>query len=525
MKSYSVKILTIALIAAIDSLKAQESFAPVDPLWVTPARDNYAKTEFSQDEVAAPAPGKITKRYLRDLRAFRADVARLHAYLTERGSVVNPLCITRCQALLNGVDVAIASENQSDAVMTWQLVLNAWPAMKWVAEPNELRQPDTHLEWIYDSFHNCVRDHAANMPDEIAAVFVSAFTERRFFPEREDWINNAEWRVFASDMWICNPSVTLEILKSINPEDAEEFATYGDLDEIYGQNSSAIPHFKARYAANREQICAKYADFKAWLSSVDAPPPSGEISKRDVIALKRESTRLGRLIELLEHGTVGKTHSLFPKLMAYKAEVDQLATSARISDIKEVILATLPFEREWLKIWLIKEGSGDDDAKEAAVAALGLPEFFYDVACLMGDSSMERIRRDDVPVLLVNLFDKCWNGMAGNSPAELFEYEYLWVAKPEDAVGDAVDVAADVFVLFPDQMSDRVKSLALTGRQRLLEYKGSLLDTPEKFFAVFTKDPGEHPNYVLTRYQANKAEVDAKFSALIQWHRSQPAGQ
>jgi hypothetical protein len=74
-------------------------------------------------------------------------------------------------------------------------------------------------------------------------------------------------------------------------------------------------------------------------------------------------------------------------------------------------------------------------------------------------------------------------------------------------------------------MMDRVKSLPLAERQRLLEYKGSLLDTPEKFFAVFTTEPEEHPDYVLTRYQANKAEIDAKFTALIQWHKSQPAGQ
>lgn len=335
------------------------------------------------------------------------------------------------------------------------------------------------------------------------------------------------------DVFVCNPHAVIEVAKELDdslrpgvrsiliPEDISV------MDDLYGVTGKANSILKARYASQKSLIENSIVDFKLWLSSLDAPPPAGDISNRDVIALKRKSARLGRLVELVEYGTSGKNHALFGKLKAYKTSLDHLASTAKIVDIKDMILAKVPFEEEWLRIRRIMEGTGSDEAKKAAVDALGLPAFFHDLDSLLTypHGEFRRMAPEGGSATIADLYARYGLSVAGNMPTKLFEFEYLWVAKPEDAVGDAVDVAADVFVLFPDQMSDRVKSLPLTERQRLLEYKGSLLDTPEKFFAVFTKDPGEHPNYVLTRYQANKAEIDAKFSALIQWHRSQPAGQ
>jgi hypothetical protein len=63
----------------------------------------------------------------------------------------------------------------------------------------------------------------------------------------------------------------------------------------------------------------------------------------------------------------------------------------------------------------------------------------------------------------------------------------------------------------------------MAGRLRLLRYKGDLLDTPAKFFGVFAENPDAHPDYVIARYQANKAAIDAKYAELIQWHLAQPA--
>lgn len=450
----------------------------------------------------------------------------MHAHLTALGEKVNPLCLARCHDLLAGVNLAISTGEQQHVAEIWELVLDAWPTLLWETEPGLLAYHEIHIEWLHDSFRNCVRDYNADIPEEVILPYINAFVDSRFFPEREDWIGREEWWVFPTQLWICNPTVTLDKLKSMDPHQIHDFYIFagGDedfLESAYGEGSEASPVFKMRYAANRDLIRAKYFEYKSWLDSFDAAPPADEISKREVFTLKRESVRLGRLIELVEHGTVSKHHPLFPKLQAYKAALDHLATTSKIADVKGLVLAMLPFERGWNKIWEIEEGEDSDEAKAAAIAALGLPAFFYDL-----DASFGRNIHDDpafdFSVLVDDIYGRYAKSLAGALPAELFEYEYLRAAKAESAIGDATEIAPDVFALFPEEMSARIKTLPLAGRLRLLRFKGDLLDTPAKFFGVFAANPDAHPDYVIARYQSNKPAIDTEYVALIQWHLAQP---
>jgi hypothetical protein len=449
---------------------------------------------------------------------------------------VNPLCLTRCSALHGVVDQAITSGNQSDVSKIWGSVLEAWPVLMWENEPVHLAYHEIHLEWLHDSFRNSVRDYVANLPDHVIAPYIIAFTEGNFFPEREDWIGREEWWVCPTQLWICNPTTTLDILMTMNPDQVDGFYQLSEgnedfLDSTYGPDSDARPEFKARYAANRDLIRAKYAEFKSWLDSFDAAPPADEISKREVIALRRESARLGRLIELVEHGTVAKNHPLFPKLRDYKAALDHLSATAKIEDLKGLALAMLPFEQEWIRIWEIGKGHVPDETKTAAIAALGLPEFFYDLdasfSYFEADHGIRQVIHDDpaldFSVLVDDIYGRHARSLAGVLPAELFEYEYLRAAQADGGSGASTEIAPDVFALFPEEMSARIKTLPMAGRLRLLRYKGDLLDTPAKFFGVFAENPDAHPDYVIARYQANKAAIDAKYAELIQWHLAQPA--
>lgn len=517
-KKLNFGIFGALIVGLVSSCFAQESLAwpPEEDRLSIEDRFLPDASPITPDELATPPAGEFKKVFLRDLVAAKNHVTALLAHLQSKGDAVNPLAINQANALIQGLDKAIATRSVHDALALDALYDSAWLLWQW---------DSVHAPFEYSSAFallmlDCCERMCLQNEGALDAASVRIFTRIFNHTSKVSWTSEGfpsdSVKVGDSALWLCNPSAVSSALKEMHMDGEGDGISMGDSFAWVGISENLLPVLRARYQADPGPFDAALSQYRNWAATaLDATPPADEISKRDVISLNCESIRLGRLIELLEHGTTGKNHALFPKLKAYKATLDHLVATAKIVDVKDLVLARLPFEEEWLKIWRIKEGSDDDAAKEAAMAALGLPAFFYDISAAMQYPNGSWMPGES----FFNLYS---NSLSGQMPGDLFESTYIWVAKPQT---EPNKVAADVFVLFPDQMTERVKSLPLAERQRVLEYKGNLLDTPAKFFAVFTDDPDGHPGYVLGRYQANKAEIDTKFAALIQWYKSQSSGQ
>jgi hypothetical protein len=509
----------VLIAGMVSTCFAQESLTlpPEEDRFTIEDRFLLDDSPITPDELAPPPAGEFKKVYLRNLVAAKNHVTALLAHLQSKGASVNPLAIKQANALIQGLDKAIATRSLQDAMALDGLYDSSWLLWRWDSVQAQFEYSSAFALLMIHCCEQMCPEYGGALDAASTRLFTRIFYDTaKLAWESEGFPDSVKFS--RSHLWLCNPVAVSSTLKEMEMNGEGKFGVVASLNWA-AESDHVLPVLRARYQADPGPFDAALAEYRDWaLNALEAPAPPGEISKRDVIGLRWKSAYLGRLIELLEHGTTGKNHALFPKLKAYKATVDHLAATAKIVDIKDVVLALQPFDEEWLKIWKIRYGNGGNVEKEAAISALGLPAFFYDVS-----SNLTYPSRSWMPG--GHLFSIYADSVFGMLSGDLFDYWYLWVAKPEDASGDAYRIGTDVFVLFPDQMTERVKSLPLAERRLLLEYKINLLDTPAKYFAVFTTEPEEHPDYVLTRYQANKAEIDAKFTALIQWHRSQPAGQ
>lgn len=478
---------------------------------------------YTADELAEPPIGEFKKKYLRELKIIQHELKALIAFLESKGASVNPLAITSAKDFLEGVDNAIKTRSLQSAIKLDELYDSAWPAWEWDVRGNSIDY-GTHLAelLVHSCGQMCVQNNGA-LDEETTKKFTRSFYGISKIPwEQEGFLEGAA--LSKSELWISNPNAVSSTLQEMVMNGESIHAVINSIAWV--ENSTDIlPVLKNRYQANAVVIEKSIDDFHKWHTSLESVPDKDEISKQEIISLNQETKRLGRLIDLIENGSVAKKHALYPKLRAYKAALDHLISTEKISDVMSMVLAMEPFEIEWTKIWNIADSVGTDESKTVTISALGLPEFFFDVdARLTYDHEIYGIQRVDpqsgVAGPIEEIYKRYCQSLSGVLPTELFNYEYLWVDKKQIAANES---AADVFVLFPNQMFDRIKTLPLEKRNRLLVYKGDLLDTPEKFFAIFTDTTEEHPDYVIARYKANKAAIDAKFAELIQWHKAQPA--
>lgn len=127
---------------------------------------------------------------------------------------------------------------------------------------------------MVNSIAEHVADQGANVAPADLANFVSVFSVSGFIlaPDWEDQLMPID----AAGMMILDPAAVVTQLKALPREQGERFlGGYSPVDafEDYETGGRALPALKAKYAANKSAIVAKWQELQTWVSQQKAVNP------------------------------------------------------------------------------------------------------------------------------------------------------------------------------------------------------------------------------------------------------------
>lgn len=268
----------LALLSVVTSvtltLSAQDFVAPglkLPPLSPDdPALNNPARI-LTADDVADPPPGEIRRMYLHDVNEVRTALsANLNVAPAGPEGQQSPW-MAKFQLLKAGMDQIAVSRSQRhviDLIPKMKEVFEAGGAAGYsdffAAQGGLIRSLGV---CVVNAIAEHVTDQGANVAPADLTNFVTVFSVDGFMDEAV-WVDE-HMPIDAAGVMILDAAAVVTQLKALPWKQAELFlGRYSPVDafEDYETAGGGLPALKAKYAANKAAIVAKWQELQTWVS-------------------------------------------------------------------------------------------------------------------------------------------------------------------------------------------------------------------------------------------------------------------
>jgi hypothetical protein len=242
-----------------------------------PAFDN-TPVVITEEDLADPPPGEIRKLYLSDVNQLRSALSANLAAAPEGPDGQQSPWMAKFQSLKAGMDQIAVSRSQRH-------VIDLIPKMKEVFEAGGTAGYSDFFAaqggllrslgvCVVNAIAEHVTDQGANVAPADLANFVAVFSVSGFIlaPDWEDQVMPID----AAGVMILDAAAVVTQLKALPWKQAELFlGRYSPVDafEDYETAGGGLPALKAKYAANKAAIVAKWQELQTWVSHQRAVNP------------------------------------------------------------------------------------------------------------------------------------------------------------------------------------------------------------------------------------------------------------
>ena len=275
LKSRFAFFAVFALVVPANAQLKQSAFGKLAP--DDPSLDNTSRT-LTDDDLADPPPGEIRKMYLHDVSEVCATLSANLAVAPPGAEGQQSPWMVKFQAIKSGMDQIVASRSQRD-------VFNLIPKMQEVfaaggspgysnlfaAQGGVIRSLGVVL---VHSIAEDVTDQNAIVTAADLTNFVTVFSVSGYMLA-PDWENRV-LPIDAAGVMILDATAVVAQLKSLPWKQAERFlggCTPSDAFEDYESAGEGLPVLKAKYAADKASISAKWQELATWVSQQKAANP------------------------------------------------------------------------------------------------------------------------------------------------------------------------------------------------------------------------------------------------------------
>lgn len=214
-------------------------------------------------------PGKIRGEDRFVLARLRKLLAESLAALPEGPEGRGSPWLPKFQAVQAGLDKVLASQTHEDCLALIPLVAEVLPAWKdYDSRFHDLapRMNVTGTAFIHTAARYVEERRAKVSPEQLRS-FVMLFSIAGYYSEG-DWEGEL-MPIDCSGVMILNPVAVMDYLKTLPPRQVGQF--YGNWDlatafDDYEEAGTGMTLLKALYAANREQIRAKWSELADWVA-------------------------------------------------------------------------------------------------------------------------------------------------------------------------------------------------------------------------------------------------------------------
>ncbi len=214
-------------------------------------------------------PGKIRGVDRFDLKEVRQRLAASLAALPEGPAGRGSPWLPKFKAVEAGLDKVLASRTQEDCLALIPLVAAVLPA--WADHNSAFNEAARHMRDSGTALVHTAAWYVEEKKGKVSKVNLQRLVmlfSRGCDGGECDW-EDGPMPIDRAGVMILNPVAVMEQLKTLPPEETGLF--YGNWDlkfafEGYEEAGHGMPLLKARYAANREQIRAKWQELADWVA-------------------------------------------------------------------------------------------------------------------------------------------------------------------------------------------------------------------------------------------------------------------
>lgn len=216
------------------------------------------------------APGKLSDGDLRSLAEMRKYLMETWASLPDGPEGRASPFLPKFEAVKAGLDKVLASGTHEDGFALIPLIAEVLPARH-----GEIESKITLMASIMDaSGAPLIRTAARHVQEQKGKVSLKNLRRFVILFNRDGFYSGCDWeeeRIPFDEVgvMILDPVAVMDHLKTLSPKEVRNFFAGQDLKmafEPYEEGGYGMPFLKARYAANRKQIRAKWSELAEWVA-------------------------------------------------------------------------------------------------------------------------------------------------------------------------------------------------------------------------------------------------------------------
>lgn len=284
MNKERISFLIFALAVLINYAIAEEfksrfgGLSPDDPAINTPPR------HISDEELADPPPGEIRKMYLYEVNDVRAQYAAKIASAPDGAEGKDSPFMPKAQAIKADLDKIANDRLQSDVFALIPKII-LFDTSNYDENGNSPRNYFADLEIALTDLSvgivNAIAEHVIDQEGNVSAANLLVFTDTMIYASflHENRWQDEERPIDPAGVMIMSPEAVVNHLKTKPWKYADRFLGIWTESETepfkrYEVSGDGIPALKAKYAANKATIKAKWNELETWMKAQQAADPT-----------------------------------------------------------------------------------------------------------------------------------------------------------------------------------------------------------------------------------------------------------